>query len=208
MSIRVILLAESHVWTPEQEFLQNVFEPGGLVTQYVRFVYCLGYGESALVKGSIPNNRGTSQYWTLFHDTVYGPDFEGRILGRDRVSGKLELLAEMQKRGIWLVDASVVALYGNGPKINGKRYRELLRHCWEDHVGEVVRSCSPSGVLVVGQGVGNALNDVIHCLPGTIETKVAYQPQARMKSGCRAEWRQKIFDFCSRHAPRHHGESG
>ena len=61
----VILLAESHVYTTDEEyeafcskakldyFIKNY------PINYVRFIYCLAYGESDLLSGPIDDNKGT-----------------------------------------------------------------------------------------------------------------------------------------------------
>jgi hypothetical protein len=43
--VRVVLLAESHVWTSPEETASRVRQPDGVVTGFARFVYCLGCGE-------------------------------------------------------------------------------------------------------------------------------------------------------------------
>ena len=46
--VRVVLLAESHVWTSQTETSSRVRQPDGVETGFARFVYCLGYGEPSL----------------------------------------------------------------------------------------------------------------------------------------------------------------
>jgi len=76
---------------------------------------------------------------------------------------KLTLLKEMQDAKIWLVDASVTALYrsGEGRLINGPASERLLRACWEAHIGPLVTSCSPSAILIVGKGVCRAIVNLV-----------------------------------------------
>jgi hypothetical protein len=73
--VRVVVLAESHVWTSRDEIRSHVVMPNGIETRFVRFVYCLGYGEPQLVVPAVtPNRMGVShQFWRLFHDTVHEP---------------------------------------------------------------------------------------------------------------------------------------
>ena len=47
--VRIVMLAESHVYTSKDEALSRVRQPDGIETGFVRFVYCLGYGEPSLV---------------------------------------------------------------------------------------------------------------------------------------------------------------
>jgi hypothetical protein len=70
--VRVVMLAESHVWTSEAETKSRVLQPDGIETGFARFVYCLGYGERSLVVPSVSPNHGTWQYWRLFHDAAHG----------------------------------------------------------------------------------------------------------------------------------------
>jgi hypothetical protein len=70
--VRVVVLAESHVWTSPDEIRSRVAQPNGIETGFARFVYCLGYGEPQLVEPTVAPNRGTPQFWKLFHDAVYG----------------------------------------------------------------------------------------------------------------------------------------
>ena len=71
--VRVLVLAESHVWTSSDEVRSRVRHPNGKETGFARFVYCLGCGEPDLVEPPISPNRGTPQFWKLFHDIVNGP---------------------------------------------------------------------------------------------------------------------------------------
>jgi hypothetical protein len=61
------LLAESHVYTESGLMLNYDEFPAlkNLPKNYVRLVYCLGYGEGKLVEGTISGNRGTPQFWKI-----------------------------------------------------------------------------------------------------------------------------------------------
>src|SRR6266487_7163851 len=71
--VRVVLLAESHVRTDEEDFNHRWSYGSGPVYQgkFVRFVYCLAYGERKLVQ--IPSNRGTWQFWLLLSSCLNSP---------------------------------------------------------------------------------------------------------------------------------------
>jgi hypothetical protein len=104
--VRVVLLAESHVWTSREEAKSRVIQPDGVETGFARFIYCLGGGEPQLVFPSVSPNVGASQYWTLLHDSVYGPDQSHQALLKSgepkssrRVANKLKLLHEMRGSG-------------------------------------------------------------------------------------------------------------
>src|SRR5437879_6369233 len=101
--VRVLLLAESHVFTTEDELAVRVQAdqlPPACPREFVRFVYCLGYGEQGILSTPIPGNRGTWQFWKLFYSCCY-PNSEASGFARflshsplqDRVAAKLALLA-------------------------------------------------------------------------------------------------------------------
>lgn len=71
---KIILLAESHVWTSLDEAQSIVRQPDGVETGFARFVYCLGAGEPNLVSPAVHPNQPGFQYWKLLHDCVRGPD--------------------------------------------------------------------------------------------------------------------------------------
>jgi hypothetical protein len=125
-NVQLILLAESHVFTPDNERATTINFDGlhqeapieDIPTEFVRFIYCLGYGENELLDIKLlKNTTGSPQFWKLFQVLIGRPENLSEVLKsgeRDfnkRVSNKLDILTEMKKRGIWLLDASVVALY-------------------------------------------------------------------------------------------------
>ena len=63
--VKVVLLAESHVYTTPDELARNIAlpasAPADLPRGFVRLVYCLGYGENRLLNRPIatPANTGT-----------------------------------------------------------------------------------------------------------------------------------------------------
>jgi hypothetical protein len=206
--VRVVLLAESHVWTSRDELRSRVNQPDGKETGFARFVYCLGYGEPCLVKPEVRPNTGTSQFWILFHDTVYGPNTPHTPLMKSgekdwhkRTQNKLNLLEKMQSAGIWLVDASITALVRNNTKLaRGVNFRAVLRACWESHIGDVVCGCAPSAVLIVGKGVESAIGDrVRHDLGRGVEVGTINQPNAHMSGKAVTRNRCACFDLCRRH---------
>jgi hypothetical protein len=205
--VRVVLLVEFHVWTSREEGRSRVRQPDGIETGFARFVYCLGCGEPQLVGPSVTPNNGTPQFWKLFHDTLYEPGISrpgvlkaGETDAQRRVQNKLDLLNRMRCAGIWLVDASVTALFGNGIKLTRSQYRGILQACWESHIREVLSDCAPTGVLIVGMGVDRAIGDLVRQeLRSDVEIVSIYQPNARNfgKSD-----RSKCFNLCQRHLSR------
>jgi hypothetical protein len=197
------MLAESHVWTNKADAKSRVQQPDGVETGFVRFIYCLGYGEQCLAPCVSPNPR-TWQYWMLFHDAVHEPKpppIAWPPNPQERVLAKLRLLNELKDAGVWLVDASVTALYkpSHGRLIAGPKYKELLRCCWEAHVRNVIAECQTSAVLIVGKGVYDAIGPLVRQgLPNAYMDFIR-QPNARMTEEVRYNERRKVFDFCCRH---------
>jgi hypothetical protein len=164
--IRVLLLAESHVYTNDgdrQIVIPTIPELPGYPTQYARFVYCLGYGERSLTKSEVhPRRDGTPQFWKIFYSCCNRvsclDDFKpilGRTAADERLANKIKLLSDMKARGIWLVDASIVALYDEGKKVPDM-FR-ALQESWQSYTRQVVTSSNPEQVICIGVGVANVV---------------------------------------------------
>jgi hypothetical protein len=214
--VRVVLMAESHVWTSIQELKCRVHAPGQLETGYARFVYCLGYGEPSILSSVVEKNHGTPQYWRLFHDCLLGPANTYNHLTRReqnsdrRIQAKVELLSQMHEAGLWLIDASMTALYHRGKKlVGGIDYYRALQISWDDHVGKELCECSPTGVLIVGKAVANVLaSSVKEVLPKAL-VDVVSQPNAWLTNSAREAERWRTNDFCKPllHFPTSEAES-
>ena len=164
--VRVLLLAESHVFTHDSERQIHIPAIPGLAgypEQYARFVYCLAYGEKQLTNSTDhPKRDGTPQFWKIFFsccNPISSTDDFYPILGktpaRQRVRNKIDILKRMKKQGIWLVDASIVALYKNGEKI--PNMFDALEESWRTYTREVVLSAQPEHVICIGKGVANVV---------------------------------------------------
>lgn len=205
-NVRVVLLAESHSWTSCSEVECGVRIDGRDKTRYVRFVYCLGYGEKSIVCGDPKSNGGTWQYWRLFHDCVHGPDNSISVLKKIernttlRIQAKIELLKQMRERGLWLVDASVTALYRRGwnrKLVTGRKYEEALLASWDEHVAKVLHECRPEKVLVVGKAVSRVLTkSVLKGAVPSVKIEVVPQPNARLTIAQIESARLTCRDFC------------
>jgi len=68
-NVKVLLLAESHVFTSDADrkiAIPPIPALPGYPTHYARFVYCLGYGEKNLTENaSHPARDGTPQFWKV-----------------------------------------------------------------------------------------------------------------------------------------------
>lgn len=203
VDVRVVLLAESHVWTSLAELKCRVHVPGQMETSYSRFVYCLGYGEPSVLSSNVEKNQGTPQYWRLFHDCLLGPANSVHRLTRQernsgrRIQAKIDLLRQMREAGLWLVDASVTALYHRGNKLaSGNDYERALRISWNDHVGNELSECSPTAVLIVGKAVAKVLAGSVSDILPNASVDVISQPNARLTKSEREAERQHANDFC------------
>lgn len=198
----VILLAESHVYTDEEDsrmqlnksIMSNILPDYPL--HFVRFVYCLGYGETELLtrKKAGWKNTGTPQYWKIFSACI-AEDENNRgfhkILKTEtksffvRLHNKVRILQTMKSKGIWLLDASIVGLYGSGQK-DARIFQEVLEICW-NYMKDTILEASPKHVIVIGKGAGDILYRRLHGL--SIPFTVIPQPQARGTS----EWQLENY---------------
>lgn len=161
-TVKTLLLAESHVFTSAESFAQrHIFD--GLADypeEYVRFVYCLSYGDSGSMLDPLPGrNSGTPQFWKLFSETVTG-DF-GVTNNPDRAdkrAQKIALLHEMQKKGVWLMDCSITGVYvPNGQAPSSKEYSRILKTSFDTYCLPIIETEKPQRIIVIGKRVYNLL---------------------------------------------------
>lgn len=204
---RVVLLAESHVFTQsvELESELKLFPglPEGLPRGFVRLVYSLGYGENELLTSPLldPPNRGTPQFWKIFQNCVRSPGLAathallqrgGNPHSQSRMAAKLKVLTQLRQRGVWLVDASIAALYLPGrPKPAAQLRETVLRASWDSYTGEVVAAAEPEAILCIGVGVMRALGARLDRLG--IAWSGVHQPQAHLS----AEAHRRILETYS-----------
>lgn len=188
---KVILLAESHIKTEQEIFKRekDLTRFDGINGSYPRnvvdFVYCLG------------QDTGKIQFWKILSAAVGQFDFSKLRLKNvsfdERTKHRIEILIEMKKRGIWLVDASIFALYPKKGSNNIKNREKIMIECWEKYIGNVVVNESPKKVLFIGKEVWNALEPK---LPKNISRDWIYQPQAHIVGGYHSQLK-KCFNFCN-----------
>lgn len=180
--VRAVLLAESHVAQRDGDLRSQVRTDWtairNLPSQYVRLVYCLGYGESGICSPPPEGNGGTWQFWNIFGQIARGenqPPKRASSLS-SRLHWKLAVLRELQSRGIWLQDASPLALYlGGGRRVDPRGQVQLLRDGFQRWVWPSLEADDPEKVWVIGRGVAAALAG----LPGVEAARVITQPQDR-----------------------------
>lgn len=166
--VRVVLLAESHVFTYDADrevYIPPIPDLHGYPDQYARFVYCLAYGERSLT-GSVlhPKREGTPQFWKILYsccNSISSPEDFHPVLGKtpteQRIRNKIEVLAQLREKGVWLIDASIVALYKDSKKV--PNMFEALSESWRSYTREVIISSQPEHVICIGKGVASMVED-------------------------------------------------
>jgi len=205
--VRVVLLAESHVFTSDDDrriAVPPIDDLPGYPKQYARFVYCLGNGERYLTNDPHhPQRDGTPQFWKVLYacdNRVENlEDFRPVQRGvsfQQRLRNKIHLLKNLRAKGIWLVDASIVSVYGNRVNVSGRSRTAVLQESWESYTKQVVTSANPERVICVGKGVARVVeNDLQALFPGRYE--VIPQPNARLSSNVHTANFQRYYEFCN-----------
>ncbi len=195
--VRIILLAESHVFTTEADRGNSVSQIDrlpGYPTEYAKFVYCLAYGENNL-KGNRQHSKrdGTPHFWKIFYScnnhVTNKNDFNPILKStkyEQRLNNKVELLLSLKEKGIWLVDSSIVALYkksdtNDSNKPPSKIMLSAIRKSWEYYTADVIKEADPNYVICIGMGVEKALKDDLEKLFAN-RYKAIEQPNARLSS--------------------------
>lgn len=209
----VVLLAESHVYTDEQDYkikcersILHKLLPD-YPDRFVRFVYCLGYGENELMTKirTDRKNTGTPQYWKIFsscvakneNDLGFGSVLKTGTYFEQRLRSKVNILRKMKKRGMWLLDASIVGLYGSGKK-NHTITEMVLKICWRNFIASTIEESAPKDIVVIGKGVGRILERKL--LRINVPVAIIPQPQARGTSRWQLENFKKYQRICARYA--------
>lgn len=166
---KLLLVAESHVFTSVEDLACRIdndkllpFAKSGKTPppdDYVRLVYCLGYGESEILTNAPRrhSNPGTQNYWDIF----------GRITGRlpqppkqadddldRRLRWKIETLRQMCRQGIWLLDAAVHAIYlGDDHRLPPAIQNQLHKQWWQGYGRHIIAACEEAKIWVIGKTV-------------------------------------------------------
>jgi hypothetical protein len=187
--LKLVLVAESHVYTDSTDLSCTVARTRLPVAaaeaplQFVRLIYCLAYGDNRLLEENcapIQPNSTNTPFWSLFANCA-GEKVPTTI----GATWKVEVLMELQRRGIWLADASIHACMNprfkqyrdNEKRVREKRrniewfpglYRDVLRASWQ-YVSNTLDGCK--NVWFVGKMVADNL-------PATNldQTRWFYQP--------------------------------
>ena len=197
--VRILLLAESHVYTSSAEHddamtYSRFPKLQKCPTNYVRLVYCLGYGEDSLIQ--VKGNSGTPQFWKIFASCV-NQNFRSqqeKILKTktpnfyQRMNNKISLLEKLKEKGIWLVDASIVALYKDSIKPSEDIMEEIIQICWKQHISKIIQETSPQKIIVIGKGVSKFLDAELQ------KTRMPYYVQPQPNSRLTREELKKSFE--------------
>lgn len=184
--IKFILIAESHVYTDENEnkvkinpnrLPENV--PNGIPLNFVKLVYCLGYGEPEILDApeKIENNAGTKQYFGMFRSLI---GFSEKPRHMTRLEWKVSILKNVQEKGIWLLDASCHACaFGKNERLPSDIVGRIVPISWNRYVKSIIDDISIDlqSVWIIGKG--------LHDILGTKYARCSnwiYQPNVRFKN--------------------------
>ncbi len=204
--IKVLLLAESHVFTRDSENNKPMRYYGfpelrECPTGYVKLVYCLGYGEKDIV--NVPTNRGTPQFWKIFVSCLnqnFGSEGKKILLSQtpeflQRIRNKISVLEQLKEKGVWLVDASIVALYNDTRKPDPDMMERIIKISWKSYVSKLIQDANPEKIIVIGKGVHKILERELR--QTNIPIHVQSQPQGiRTKAGI-TEAFEKYYELCN-----------
>jgi len=202
--VNVLLIAESHVYTKKNECAPCTYPDGlsNLPSDFVRFVYCLGYGEQDVAPTSVIKNPGTSQFWQIFYSCINriekNKDFypvSKKTSFIERINNKYSLLSEMKEIGVWLLDSSVVGLYRpDDTSLDLNVRNKLVTESWKQYVQGIARSVKPKEVIVIGKGVWKNIQDNFNL---DVRVTVLPQPNARLSNKERMNMFRDYYDICS-----------
>ena len=208
-TVSVILLAESHVYTQKCECILMKGAANcnhmQIPRDFVRLVYCLGYGETEYIGHPIAKNTGTPQFWKIFASCAGETEFSPYLKSRnrrfeDRIRAKVTLLEKLRRMGVWLLDASIVGLYrSGGSKPNSSDIQEVIETCWDLYLRDTILGVRPKKIIVIGKGVGSILENRLNKVTGC-NHKVLPQPQARLSKPehqrCDEAYRAVCSKYC------------
>ena len=182
--IRLALIAESHVYTDAEDLKSTIRRellPADLKdspAQFVRLIYCLGYGDNSLLTYRPRQSNQHTDFWDIFAECA----------GMDPPAGyplttRITILEKLKHRGVWLADASIHACMNPrfqwNSKIRDRRrniecfsklYREVVNASWA-----YVKTTIPdeSVTWIIGKCVRDAIRD-----PALDKSRWFYQPGA------------------------------
>lgn len=148
-------------------------------------------------EASVARNSGTPQFWKIFvsclEPITRNEDFAAvqatRTPFRERIANKVSILDRLRASGVWLVDASIAALYSpSRPKAPAQVIDNVLHESWDGYVRSVIAEAAPEAILCIGLGVASCLRSRLDQFG--IPWAAVPQPQARLS----AEAHLRVFD--------------
>ena len=112
-----------------------------------------------------------------------------------RLAAKAALLHRLRARGIWLTDASLVAVAGpGGAREAARRHAEAIRESWHRYHAARLPALAPAHVVVIGRAVAAVLRDALDAaFPG--RWQAVPQPMGARRPGeaaaCSPRWRRR-----------------
>jgi len=184
--VRLVLLAESHVHTQQQElafdYAGSRYFPSDIdaPTRFVRLIYCLAYGEKLLARDF---NGGTPQFWAIFGALAGTNPRHRRGAGvAARLSEKVRTLQILAERGVWLLDASLHAVaLRKGVRLPPKVTQILQRLWWDDYGRAIIAETHPERVVAIGKGLHGSMSGYVQF------DAWIYQPQGA-RNGEQRRW--------------------
>jgi hypothetical protein len=193
--VKFVLLAESHVYTDADDLRCKIKRAELPKTaqdapdQFVRFVYCLGYGNDRILNVSPrQKNSGTDEYWELLGVCA------GTLTKKDNsLAWKVKTLDMLKEKGIWLVDASIHACMDPrrdvqwrniGSRFKDTLYKDLINLSWR-YVRPTIEESKE--IWYIGSTLKGVLKDKI--LDGT---KSIPQPAGRRNPVTRKEYDKQL----------------
>lgn len=213
--VNIILLAESHVFTSKIErsfkLIDSINDDVPLKdypNSYAKFVYCLAYGEETLTKGDNHPAKadGTPQFWKILYSCInkvesnesFSPVLKsGTKSAPERIRNKIKLLLELKKQGIWLVDASIIALYNKGIKPSNDVFNEVIKTSWNHYTKHLILDANPNHVIIVGKGVAKNIESSLSSIVSNKNYTIIPQPQAHLPAEEHLSNFQKYYSICS-----------
>lgn len=203
--VKTILLAESHVFTDENDMniqLKNINMLKDYPKQYSKFVYCLGYGEKNLTQdASHPKRDGTPQFWKIFYSCINNIEsnecfepIQSSTPFEYRLKHKINILQKMKDQGIWLVDTSIVALYENGKK--PKNMPDIIKKSWNGYTKKVILEANPENIIVIGKGVARTIESSLKS--NNLQYTVIAQPNAHLSSDEHIKNFKSYYRLCNK----------
>jgi hypothetical protein len=204
--VKIILLAESHVFTSDDDRNKKTIELVELPyypTQYAKFVYCLSYGEKdLLVEKNNQGRDGTPGFWKVLyscknhinHNSDFRPILKKTPFDK-RIMNKIRLLTELKAKGIWLVDSSIIGLYKDGAKLS--RMKEIIKLSWDYYIRDQIEEMHPEYIICIGKDVAKVVETDLKIIMGD-NYCIIPQPNARLLSAEHLVNFQRYYEVCSK----------